>query len=117
MIVSLARQAVIIKCGNDTSILTGNYELAYAVGFLMNQAGISLPEGSGGENKEENADLGKLRETVLHEYEDAKAEDEKIKRLLRMLRLYNPSEEWDEQMGELLQIGLNETHPFDIHKA
>ena len=45
MVTSLARQAVIIKSGNDTSILTGNYELAYALGFLANQTGISIPEG------------------------------------------------------------------------
>ena len=44
MVASLARQAVIIKSGNDTSILTGNYELAYALGFLANQLGISLSE-------------------------------------------------------------------------
>ena len=60
MVTSLARQAVIIKCGNDTSIITGNYELSYAVGFLMNQAGISLPE--------EAANLKEMRESVLREY-------------------------------------------------
>lgn len=115
MVVSLARQAVIIKCGNDTSILTGNYELAYAVGFLMNQAGISLPEESRGDDGGETVDLGKLRERILHEYENKKPEDEKIRRLLRMVRLYNPSDERDEQMEELLQIGLKEAHPFDVH--
>lgn len=116
MVTSLARQAVIIKCGNDTSILTGNYELAYAVGFLMKQAGISLPEGGGGENEEKGVTLGQLRERLLHAYEDKKPEDEKIRRLLRMVRLYNPSDEWDEQMDELLQTGLKEVHPFDIHQ-
>ena len=108
MVTSLARQAVIIKCGNDTSIITGNYELSYAVGFLMNQAGISLPE--------EAANLKEMRESVLREYEDKKPEDEKIRRLLHMVRLYNPSDEWDGQMEELLRSGLQEACPFDIHR-
>lgn len=115
MVVSLARQAVIIKCGNDTGILTGNYELAYAVGFLMKQAGMALPEGDSGNDNGKSADIGKLREKILHEYENKNPEDEKIKRLLRMVRLYNPSDERDAQMDELLQIGLKEACPFDIH--
>ncbi|MCM1040134.1 MAG: DUF3837 domain-containing protein [Roseburia sp.] len=115
MVTSLARQAVIIKCGNDTSILTGNYELAYAVGFLMNKADIPLPEEEGGDNGASVA-IGQLREKVLQEYKNKKAEDEKMSRLLRMVRLYEPADEWDEQMDELLQKGLNEACPFDIHQ-
>lgn len=109
MVTSLARQAVIIKSGNDTSIITGNYELAYALGFLANQAGISIAES--------DVELRTLQEKILNEFQNRTIEDEKIKRLLRMVRLYNPDPIWDEQMQELLHIGLVEKYPWDLYHA
>lgn len=109
MVTSLARQAVIIKSGNDTSILTGNYELAYALGFLANQTGISIPEG--------DVEIRDLQEKVLEEVKNRMPEDEKMKRLLRMVRLYNPDSAWDAQMQELLQTGLSEKCPWELHRA
>lgn len=109
MVTSLARQAVIIKSGNDTSILTGNYELAYALGFLANQMGISISEN--------DVELRDLQEKILDEFKNKTVEDEKIKRLLRMVRLYNPDPVWDEQMQELLHIGLVEKYPWDLYHA
>ena len=43
MVPSLARQAVIIKSGNNTSVITGNYDLSYALGLIVNQSGILFP--------------------------------------------------------------------------
>ena len=91
MVTSLARQAVIIKSGNDTSILTGNYELAYALGFLANQTGISIPEG--------DVEIRDLQERILEELK------------------YNPDPAWDAQMAELLRLGLSEKCPWDFHRA
>lgn len=107
MVASLARQAVIIKSGNDSSILTGNYELAYALGFLAGQAGIAVPL--------ENPDLQNLRENILKEFEGRTPEDENTKQLVRMVKRYNPTEEFDAQMTELLQMGLEEKNPWDVH--
>ena len=109
MVTSLARQAVIIKSGNDTSILTGNYELAYALGFLANQTGISIPEG--------DVEIRDLQERILEELKNKTAEDERMRRLLRMVRLYNPDPVWDAQMAELLRLGLSEKCPWDFHRA
>lgn len=109
MVTSLARQAVIIKSGNDTSILTGNYELSYALGFLANQTGISIPEG--------DVELRDLKEKILEELKNKTVEDERMKRLLRMVRLYNPDSAQDEQMKELLKAGLEEKCPWDLHRA
>lgn len=109
MVTSLARQAVIIKSGNDTSIITGNYELAYALGFLANQMGISVSES--------DVEPRNLQERILDEFKNKAVEDEKIKRLLRMVRLYNPDPAWDEQMQELLHIGLVEKYPWDLYHA
>lgn len=109
MVTSLARQAVIIKSGNDTSILTGNYELAYAVGFLANQLGISLSES--------NINIQDLHEKIVEELKNRTWEDERMKRLFRMVRLYNPTAEWDAQMQELLHAGLMEKYPWDLYHA
>lgn len=109
MVTSLARQAVIIKSGNDTSILTGNYELAYALGFLASQAGISNLQG--------NPDLKQIRERLLAEWKDKAVEDEKLKHLLRMVKLYDPTDEFDIQMEELFRMGLDEKYPWDVHRG
>ena len=107
MVASLARQAVIIKSGNDTSVLTGNYELAYALGFLAKQTGIPVPDDCN--------DIENLREQVLKELEGKDIEDDKLKKLFHMVRLYYPSKELDGQMQELFHIGLSEKYPWDIH--
>ncbi|MBO5209953.1 MAG: DUF3837 domain-containing protein [Lachnospiraceae bacterium] len=109
MVPSLARQAVIIKSGNNTSVLTGNYELAYALGFIVNQTGILFPG--------DYTNLSDLQEKVIKETEGQKIEDEKLEHLFRMVRLYNPTDEFDEQMGELINMGLGEKYPWDIHRA
>lgn len=109
MVASLARQAVIIKSGNDTSILTGNYELAYALGFLANQLGISLSES--------DVNLQDLHGKIVEELKNRTLEDEKIRRLFRMVRLYDPAAEWDAQMQELLHAGLTEKYPWDPYHA
>lgn len=109
MVTSLARQAVIIKSGNDTSILTGNYELAYALGFLANQMEIPIPE--------DGEVLRDLQEKILEEAQKKAFEDEKMKRLLRMVRLYNSDSVWNEQVQELLHMGFAEKCPWDLHRA
>lgn len=109
MVTSLARQAVIIKSGNDTSILTGNYELAYALGFLANQLEIPISE--------KDVDIQDLQKQIVEALKDKTLEDEKIKRLFRMVRLYNPVAEWNEQMQELLHAGLTENDPWDLYHA
>ena len=44
MILSIARQSVIIKCNLNSSIMTGNYEFYYAVGLLYKIKGIEIDE-------------------------------------------------------------------------
>ncbi|MBQ6807076.1 MAG: DUF3837 domain-containing protein [Lachnospiraceae bacterium] len=109
MVLSLARQAVIIKSGNNTSVITGNYELSYALGLLVNQTGILFPG--------DYTNLQDLQEKVLKAVEGKKIEDEKLEHLLRMVRLYKPLDEFDEQMSELINMGLGEKYPWDIHQT
>ncbi|MCD7725347.1 MAG: DUF3837 domain-containing protein [Clostridiales bacterium] len=106
MVPLLARQAVIIKCNNDTSVITGNYELAYALGLLVNRTGISFPG--------DYEDIKDLREKVMDAAEGKALGDGRLKRLYHMLKYYHPTKDWDEQMEELLHMGLEEKYPWDI---
>ena len=106
MVPSLARQAVIIKCKNDTSVITGNYELAYALGLIVNQTGILFPG--------DYEDMNHLQTKVMEALADQEFEDERLRRLHHMLKFYHPTDEFDEQMGELINIGLGEKYPWDM---
>ena len=108
MVSSLARQAVIIKCKNDTSVITGNYELAYALGLIINQTGILFPG--------DYENMKDLHEKVMKELEDKELEDERLRRLHHMLRFYHPTDDLDEQMGDLINIGLGEKYPWDMFR-
>jgi hypothetical protein len=109
MVPSLARQAIIIKCKNDTSVITGNYELAYALGFIVNQTGILFPG--------DYEDMKDLQEKVLAALEGKELEDERLGRLCHMLQHYKPTDGMDEQMGELINMGLGEKYPWDMFRT
>lgn len=109
MIPLLARQAVIIKCNNDTSVITGNYELAYALGLIVNQTGIIFPG--------DYANIKDLHEKIMQALEGKELEDERLKRLYHMLKYYHPTDDLDEQMGELINMGLGEKYPWEIFRT
>jgi hypothetical protein len=109
MVPSLARQAIIIKCKNDTSVITGNYELAYALGFIVNQTGILFPG--------DYENMKDLQTKVMAALENRELTDERLQRLHHMLQYYKPTEEWDEQMGELINMGLGEQYPWDMFRT
>lgn len=107
MIPCLARSAVIIKSKNNTSILLSNYELAYGLGLLSLISEIKLPGYS---------DLVELKELFMQEISNFdfshKVTDplelNYINNLIGMILKYIPNPQLDEQMKELLQLGLQE---------
>lgn len=109
MVPSLARQAVIIKCNNDTSVITGNYELAYSLGLMVNQTGILFPG--------DYTNMIDLHEKVMRALDGKELEDERVKRLYHMLKYYHPTDDFDEQMGELINMGLGEKYPWDMFRT
>mgnify|MGYP006990203985 CR=1 FL=1 len=54
---------------------------------MANQAGLSLSF--------ENPDLKEIRERMLAEWKNREVTDEKLEHLLRMVKLYDPSDESD----------------------
>lgn len=105
MVTSIARQSVIIKCNMQASILLGNYEFYYGAGLFCKMKGISV---------EEDIQPLALREFIMPELEKFTGADEKEKYLGKILMGCKVSEEYDEQMKELLLWGLGEEHMWQV---
>lgn len=106
MVPELARQAVIIKSNNHTSVILGNYECAYAIGVLSKAAGLVMDDSY--------SDMVVWHQDVMDKLEDFEPEQENVREVLRMLRLLEPSPEIDEQVKKLYHMGYDETRLWEI---
>lgn len=107
MVPILARMAVIIKSQQKTAVIMGNYEMAYVCGLLYRVCGGTPPEPETPEQ---------LREETLKAFEGFETEDERIQRLIHLLKFYKPEQEWDEQNIELWNMGLQEEKPWVLQR-
>lgn len=105
MVTSIARQSVIIKCNMKKSVLTGNYEFYYASGLVSKLSGISI---------DDEIHPTELLELLTKEIPGLTPSDEKEAYLFQMILNYRPSEEWDEQMKELLLWGKSEQYLWTV---
>ncbi len=105
MVPSIARQSVIIKCNMQKSILTGNYEFYYAAGLVAKLTDLEIADDIRPEE---------LQELLAEKIPTCKAKDEKEAYLFQMIKDYRPSEEYDEQMKELLLWGKGETNLWSV---
>ena len=106
MVVSIARQAVIIKSQTGNSILLGNYECAYALGLLSKAAGI--PE------DENFTDMREWRDSVLEQLNGFASEDARLMEVFRILKNYEPDDVVDAQMKELYAMGFGEPRMWQM---
>lgn len=106
MVLSIARQSVIIKCKLQASVMTGNYEFYYAAGLLYQRCGI---------NTEDIPEPQALSEQVHEMTEDFQTEDGRERHLVHMLKYYKPVADFDEQMKELFLMGNRETNMWQDH--
>lgn len=95
----LARQSVIIKCSIQASVMMGNYEFYYAGGLLCALAG-KMPD-----TKLRPQEFYEFLQPLLDAYEP---KDEREAYLAALLKGYKVLEEYDAQMEELMQMGLEE---------
>lgn len=100
MVPILAKQAVKIKCGFTGARLTGNYELAYSLGILSASAGISRIS--------EYASMQELKDMVLLQTETFTTDDEQLNNMIELLKDYEPSDSFDDQMKELYEMGYTD---------
>lgn len=81
------------------SVLLGNYEFYYAAGLLKKLFGL--------ETREDMQPL-ELSEYILGQLETLKPGDEKEEYLIGLVSMYEPLENYDEQMKELFRWGVAE---------
>lgn len=105
MITSIARQSIIIKCNMQASVLLGNYEFYYASGLFGKLKGCAI----------DTEILPKdLQKQVLEELEEFSTEDVREAYLVKLLKGAKVTEDYDEQMEELLQMGLEEKNLWQV---
>lgn len=93
----LARQSVNIKCKIKASVMMGNYEFYYAAGVLCARTG-RMPE-----QDVKPEELYAFIHPILDTYEPG---NEQEAYLVKLLKEYKVLDEYDEQMAELLKMGM-----------
>ncbi len=106
MIVSIARQSVILKCLRKRSVMLGNYEFYYGAGFSSLCFGVSY----------DFTDKPKeLNEQIKKNLEGIETNNPEEKYLIKMLLDFRPTDEYNDQMKELFEMGLNEHNPWQVN--
>ena len=106
MVPELARMSVVIKSQHETSVMTGNYEMAYTCGLLCRLAGAALPEWT---------QARELQEKTLELLKSYAPADDREKNVLHMLHFYHPDDNADGQVRELVGMGFEEVHLWEMN--
>lgn len=108
MVISIARQAVILKCIRQLSVMVGNYEFYYAAGLMNNIFGLDA-----------KADMkpDELFDYLLANIGSCEAKDDKEEYLIKMISRYEPLETYDDQMKELFAWGETETDKWQVNTS
>lgn len=105
MVTSIARQSVIIKCNQQSSVLLGNYEFYYLAGLMKKLFGFSL-------SKEMTPEV--LHEQILAQMETANPSNAQEEYLLKLVKNYKPLEDYNEQTKELFSWGETEEYLWQV---
>lgn len=106
MVPSIARQSVIIKCNQQTSVLLGNYELYYLAGLMKKLYDLDL--------NEEMEPL-ELLEAIQAQLDSLNANSPQEEHLIKMSRNFKPDDQKDEQMKQLFRWGATEEKLWQVH--
>ena len=106
MVPSIARQSVIIKCNQQTSVLLGNYEFYYLAGLMNKIFDLNLNE-----DMEPFQLLGEIHSKM----NDLSPTDEKEAYLIKLVSIYKPDEKVDDQMKELFRWGVTEKSMWQMN--
>ena len=105
MVPSIARQSVIIKCNQQTSVLLGNYEFYYLAGLMNKLFELDLNEDMQPQTMLDiiQANLGVLT-----------PKDEKEAYLIKLVSVFKVEDKFDEQMKELFRWGTTEEKMWQV---
>ena len=99
MVPSIARQSVIIKCNQQTSVLLGNYEFYYLAGLMKKLFDLDINE---------EMQPFDLLEKIQSKLSELSPKDDQEAYLIKLVTNFKPSENLDEQMKELFRWGETE---------
>lgn len=106
MVPSIARQSVIIKCNQQTSVLLGNYEFYYLGGLMKKLFDLDL-----------NEDMSpqEMLKEIHANIESIEPQDAKEAYLLSLVKNYKPLEEYNEETKLLFRWGATEEKLWQVH--
>ena len=105
MVPSIARQSVIIKCNQQTSVLLGNYEFYYLGGLMKKLFSLDLNE---------DMQPFELLEGVQSKLDELTPNNPQEEYLIKLARNFKPGENLDEQMKELFRWGATEENLWQV---
>ena len=105
MVPSIARQSVIIKCNQQTSVLLGNYEFYYLGGLMKKLFSLDLNE---------EMQPFDLLEGIQSKLDSLTPNNPQEEYLIKLARNFKPGENLDEQMKELFRWGATEEKPWQV---
>ncbi len=108
MIPSIARQSVIQKCILQKSVLLGNYEFYYLGGLLHKLYGIDISE---------NMKPDEMFAVIEPAIKELHPEDEREAYLLKIVSVYQPLPDYDEQMKLLFRWGSGEQDLWKVQTS
>lgn len=106
MVISIARQSVIIKCNMQTSVLLGNYEFYYLAGLTKKLFGFDLSE---------DLEPKAMLEEIHAQKDKANPSNDQEAYLLKLVENYKPLEDYNEQTKELFRWGETEAYPWQVN--
>lgn len=106
MVPSIARQSVIIKCTQQTSVLLGNYEFYYLAGLMKKVFELDLNE---------EMQPVELLEKIQANLGQIEPKDEKEAYLIKLVSIFKPDDKIDDQMKELFRWGATEEKMWQMH--
>lgn len=105
MVISIARQSVIIKCNQQTSVLLGNYEFYYVSGLMKKLFNLDLTEKM---NPQE------MLEQIQAQMGTVQPQNEKEAYLIKLVSVFKPLEEYNEEMRRLFFWGAAEEYLWQV---
>ncbi|WP_022749854.1 DUF3837 family protein [Lachnobacterium bovis] len=105
MVTSIVRQSVIIKCKQKISAMLGNYEFYYSVGFLNKKYDLGC-----------NSQMKpvEIKEKIASKLEAIEGDSPEEEYLITILKKYRPSDEYNDDMVEVFEMGVNEQKPWSV---
>ena len=105
MVPSIARQSVIIKCNQQTSVLLGNYEFYYLAGLMKKVFELDLNE-----EMQPQEMLAEIQANL----DALEPKNEQESYLIKLVSIFKPDEKVDDQMKELFQWGATEEKMWQV---